>query len=150
MHRASASRARNSTDMRAANITFEKQCVSDVMTPGVITCVPSMSLRAVARMMANNRVHAVVVIGRDDERHPWGVISDLDLVTAIGTDGTAGTVAGSPLVTIAPDAGMEDAARLLAEHQTAHLLVTADGGLPIGVISTLDVARAFSGADSSR
>jgi hypothetical protein len=32
----------------------------------------------------------------------------------------------------------------MAENETAHLLVIADTGLPIGVVSTLDVARVFA------
>jgi len=119
--------------------------VGDVMTPGVLTCLPATPLRDVARMMARHRVHAIVVFGADDSLHPWGVVSDLDLVAAIGTPATAGTVAASPVVTVTPELTLEHAATLMAENQTSHLLVVADTGLPVGVVSTLDVARALAG-----
>jgi CBS domain-containing protein len=32
----------------------------------------------------------------------------------------------------------------MAENETTHLLVISDAGLPVGVISTLDVARALA------
>jgi len=118
--------------------------VGEAMTPGVLTCTPDTELRDVARMMARYHVHAIVVFG-PDQLDAWGVLSDLDLVGAIGTVSDAGTIAVSPVVTVTPDATLVDAARLMEENQSHHLLVTSEGGLPVGVISTLDVARAFAG-----
>ena len=118
--------------------------VGEAMNPGVLTCLPITPLRTVARMMGRHRVHAIVVFGTDDRLHPWGVISDLDLVGAIGTHANAGTVAASPVVTVTPDSTLVNAAKLLAEHETSHLLVISETGLPIGVLSTLDIARAFA------
>jgi CBS domain-containing protein len=118
--------------------------VGEAMTPGVLTCLPTTPLRDVARMMARHRVHAIVVFGSDDQLHPWGVVSDLDLVAALDTHANAGAVAASPVVTATPDLSLRHAAQLMAENETAHLLVIADTGLPIGVVSTLDVARVFA------
>src|SRR5947209_20615271 len=94
--------------------------VGEVMTPGVLTCLPVTPLRDVARMMARHRVHAIVVFAADDRLHLWGVVSDLDLVGAIGTHANAGSVAGSPVVTVAPDLALEHAATLMAENETSH------------------------------
>ena len=118
--------------------------VGEAMTPGVLTCLPLTPLRDVARMMARHRVHAIVVFASDDRLHPWGVVSDLDLVAAISTEANAGAVAASPVVTVTAELSLEHAARLLAENETTHLLVISDAGLPIGILSTLDVARAFA------
>ncbi|HVC87039.1 MAG TPA: CBS domain-containing protein [Gaiellaceae bacterium] len=126
--------------------------VGEAMTPGVLTCLPVTPLRDVARMMARHHVHAIVVFASDDRLHPWGVVSDLDLVRAIGTHANAGAVAASPVVTATAGLTLENAAKLLAEHDTTHLLVISDAGLPVGVLSTLDVARAFAaeaGADEN-
>jgi CBS domain-containing protein len=116
------------------------------MNPGVLTCASATTLRDVARMMSMHRIHAVVVLGNDSGLRPWGVVSDLDLVGAIGTDADAGAIAASPVVTVTEDVTVEHAATLLAENETSHLLVVDDAGLPIGVLSTLDVARAFASA----
>jgi CBS domain-containing protein len=118
--------------------------VGEVMTPGVLTCLPVTPLRDVARMMARHRVHAIVVFGTDDRLRPWGVVSDLDLVAAIGTAANAGAVATSPVITVTPELALEHAATLMAENETTHLLVVSDMGLPVGVISSLDVARALA------
>jgi CBS domain-containing protein len=119
--------------------------VGESMSPGVITCLPEMPLRTVARMMATHRVHAIVVFGHDDSLAPWGVVSDLDLVNAIGQPVAAGAVAATPVVTVKPSEPLARAAQLMREHATAHLLVVADETeLPIGVLSTLDIARALA------
>jgi CBS domain-containing protein len=118
--------------------------VGEVMSPGVLTCLPVTPLLDVARMMARHRVHAIVVFGTDDRLRPWGVVSDLDLVGAIGTGADAGSIAASPVITVTPELAVEHAATLMAENETTHLLVVSDTGLPVGVISSLDVARALA------
>jgi CBS domain-containing protein len=130
--------------MSAMTTELRTGTVGEVMTPGVLTCLPVTPLRDVARMMARHRVHAIVVFGVDDRLHPWGVVSDLDLVSAIGTHANAGAVAASPVVTVTPDLSLEHAATLMAENETTHLVVISHHGLPVGIVSTLDVARAFA------
>jgi len=121
--------------------------VAEVMTPGILTCLPVTPLRVVAQMMATHRVHAIVVFGHEDTLLPWGVLSDLDLAGAIESRATAGAVAASPIVTVTPGDSLLYAAQLMREHSTTHVIVVADESspLPIGVLSTLDVARAFAG-----
>jgi CBS domain-containing protein len=120
--------------------------VGEAMTPGIITCLPSTPLRTVARMMATHRVHAIVVFGHDDVLLPWGVVSDLDLVGGLESDAQAKAVAASPIVTVTIDDTLSYAAQLMREYSTSHLVVIADESspLPIGVLSTLDIARAFA------
>lgn len=125
--------------------------VGEAMSPGVIACHPLSPLRVVARMMAAHRVHAVVVFGGEPPARPWGVVSDLDLVGALGTRANAGAVAASPVVTVEPSDTLQHAAQLLRDNRTAHLIVVdPDSKLPIGVLSTLDIAKAVAveqGAD---
>ena len=45
-----------------------------------------------------------------------------------------------------PATVLETAARLMAEHGTAHLIVASpQTGLPVGIVSTLDIARIAAG-----
>jgi CBS domain-containing protein len=119
--------------------------VGQVMHPGVIVAAPESPLRYVACLMAQHRVHAVVVIGDDEEGGVWGIVSDTDLVSAIlrgeVDEHTAGAMARTQIVTVSRGDSIERAARLMSEHALTHLLVVA-GTKPVGVISTLDLARA--------
>ena len=57
--------------------------VSDAMHEGILTCDRDASLADVARTMAEERVHCVVVESGSGESGPlWGIVSDLDLVAA--------------------------------------------------------------------
>jgi CBS domain-containing protein len=122
--------------------SFEHATVSDAMRAGVITCPPDMSMEAVARIMATNHVHSVLVTGPGDDR-PWGVVTDHDVlaVAADAADRLAGSCEAAELVTVAPGERLEVAARLMREHGVSHLLVVdSERGVPLGVVSTLDIA----------
>jgi CBS domain-containing protein len=97
-------------------------------------------------MMATNHIHSVVVtVGSEASvPQPWGIVSDLDLAKAAAgsaLDRTAAEMAVTEVITVEPDESLERAAQLMAEHETAHLIVVdAVLGRPVGVISTLDIA----------
>jgi CBS domain-containing protein len=127
--------------------------VADHMSTGVISCPPATPLRNVARLMAERRVHGIFVFDyglEDDEtKELWGLVSDLDVVAAMCGDiekRTARDSAVVPLVTINSTAPLEWAARLMAEHDVSHLAVVDPlTQRPVGVISTLDIARTAEG-----
>lgn len=134
---------------------FEHAVVEDVMRAGIISCGPETDLTTVARMMATNHVHAVVVSGIDStpdggEHLTWGILTALDLVTAtlpgVGTP-VAGEVASTEIVTVDAGEPLEHAVQLLVEHQLSHLLVVS-GARPVGVLSTLDVAGWLAAGDT--
>jgi CBS domain-containing protein len=121
--------------------------VGAVMHPGVITCPLDTPLREVAETMAAERVHCVVA--HDGDGSLWGVVSDLDLVAVASARDievrTAGGMAATPVVLVAPDDTVEHAAQLMTENAISHLVVVEpDEGRPVGVLSTLDVAKALS------
>jgi CBS domain-containing protein len=130
--------------------------VGDAMRPGILMCRAATPLREAALLMASRRVHCVVVRATGSAPtapRDWTLLSDLDLARAIACgrldEATAGDVASVELVTVSPDSTLEDAARLMVEHASAHLVVTGRGtGAPVGVLSTLDLAAAIAGLDS--
>ena len=132
--------------------TFLRARVSDVMTEGLITCAPATPLRGVARLMAAHRVHSVFVFdfGTEDDESPelWGIVSDLDLVAAAWANvdsQTAGESAVTPLVYVRRDDDLRHAAQLMAESGVSHLaVVDPKTRRPVGVLSTLDIARAVA------
>lgn len=128
--------------------SFEHARVSDAMRAGVVTCSPDTQLKTVARMMATYNIHCIVVKGdeleRGGEERPWGIVSDLNLVEALsagGAERTAGATAVTEVVTVEPDETLVRAAHLMAEHETAQLVVVdPDARKPVGILSTLDIA----------
>ena len=132
-------------------IDLEQALVADFMHAGVLACAPETSLPDVAKMMVRHRIHCVVVLGDagDDAQH-WGVVTDLDLaeMAAAGSidERTAGDCAVGPTVVVHPGDTLRHAAQLLADNGVAHALVArARPARPLGVLSTLDIARAIVG-----
>ena len=137
----------NTAADRARAATFQSTRVGDVMSEHIVSCAPEMALRPVAGLMADHRIHSVIVFKGGPER-AWGIVSDLDVVSAAAGDldrWSAGEVAGGPLVTVSPDERLVRAAQLMAEYQTAHLIVVDPAtDRPVGVVSSLDVARTLA------
>ena len=135
---------------------FADATVADTMHAGVLSCGPEATLGDVARIMSTHRVHCVVVSGVSGiigERLVWGIVSDTDLMAAAADPErvTAGEVAATEIVTVDAATPLVEAARLMAEHDTSHLVVTsARQAMPVGVISSLDVVTALAwGRDAS-
>ncbi|MGZ6726024.1 MAG: CBS domain-containing protein [Gaiellaceae bacterium] len=128
--------------------------VAQAMHPGVVTCPRETPLATVARMMTLYRIHSVVVFGEESDDGTggelWGVVSDLDLVSAANTgaleDRTAGGTAATPAVLVDSNDSLAHAAQLMSEHEITHLVVVQpESTRPIGILSTLDVARVLGG-----
>ena len=131
--------------------------VGDAMHHGLISCSPDTPLPTVARMMATYRVHAILVTAHGAEELPgggWGVVTDADLLRAAQTEDfdekTSRMVAAGPVLTVTTADTLARAAQLLVEHQISHLIVAEPhSARPVGVLSTLDVARALAGFPES-
>jgi CBS domain-containing protein len=135
------------SELRTDFPALEHVRVGDCMHQGVLTCYAEDSLRDVAAIMANHRVHAVVVTCRHAER-PIGVVSDLDVLTALatGAESTAAQVAASESLTVSADATVQAAAQLMSEHGISHLVILDPaGGYPVDVLSSLDIVAVYAG-----
>ena len=133
-----------------ASVPFAQAVAGDAMHEGIVTCGVDATVLEVAAAMAAARIHCVVVAGvvrRGTTEHlSWGVLSDLDLMAALASgdeSARAASLAATATVTVETDEPLAEAARIMAEQQVAHLVVVERGAdRPVGVLSTLDVARA--------
>jgi CBS domain-containing protein len=130
-----------------------RRTVREGMQLGLYTCSPDAGIQELAAAMAEHSIHSVVVAGierrdRGGEHLAWGIVSDLDLIRALrpgGENATAGELAGTEILTVSPNETLEGAVQLMTEHETAHLVVVSpQTGRPVGMLSTLDVARAVA------
>ena len=116
--------------------------VKDAMTSDVKTAAPSQSLTDVARLMKQEDVGSVPVV--DGERL-IGVVTDRDIVVRGIADGSdphaikAGDIASRDVVTVRPGDDLDDAMRLMAQHQVRRLPVVDEQRL-VGMLAQADVA----------
>ncbi|NEB06294.1 CBS domain-containing protein [Streptomyces sp. SID13726] len=118
------------------------QHVSDIMTGAPVTVEPQTSVTAVARIMRDQDLGAVLVTDGDELR---GLVTDRDLVVrslAEGGDPERTTVAGAcsdHLVTVTPEDDLDHAIGLMREHAVRRIPVV-ENGRPVGVVSLGDAA----------
>ena len=143
-----------SSSPATGSTSLDRLTVLNALQLGLVECAADADVHTVAKAMADHSVHCVVVTGierraRRGEHLDWGIVSDLDLMAALApgaSDATAGGLAASDVLVVAPEDTLEHTAQLMAEHQTAHVVVVSpDTGLPTGILSTLDIARAAAG-----
>jgi CBS domain-containing protein len=131
-----------------SELPLESFTVLNALQLGLVECTADADVRSVARAMAEHTVHSVVVRGIKRPRS-WGIVSDLDLMAAMRPElkgATAGQLAASDPVVVGAKDTLGRAAQLMAEHQTAHLIVVDPvTDEPVGIISSLDVARFMAG-----
>jgi CBS domain-containing protein len=125
---------------------LDGQTLGAFASHGILSCTPDAPLAEVARLMAVNRVHAIVVV--DDTVPEPPVISDQDLTGAVATghfdELCACDVAGTEALSLPATETLARAAQLLSDHRVSHLIVRDKRRDPIGVISTLDIAAAIA------
>ena len=137
----------SSSEGRLARVT-----VDEVMHPGVITVSPGASLRELAGVLADRHIHAVAVVGLlhppdHEERTVWAFGTDMDVLRAAAGgnfDATAEAIAGAAPLIVDPGDTLDYAARALTEHRLHHAIVADELGMPLGVVSTLDVLRVLA------
>lgn len=131
----------------ALEFRFGTYTVLNALQLGLIECPADADVRTVARAMAEHSVHCVIVRGIEPDG--WGIVSDLDLMAGVRREvagATAGQLAATDSLVVDPADTLEHAAQLMAEHQTSHAVVVDPViGRPIGILSTLDIARFLAG-----
>ncbi|OYU86550.1 MAG: hypothetical protein CFE45_25015, partial [Burkholderiales bacterium PBB5] len=113
----------------------------------VITLVrPVQTLREVAALMASGADPSVVVV---EGGRPVGVVTAHDATRLLAEDASAGdrplqAVMGQPVLTLAMDATLNEAADRMLQHRVHHLVVVAPDGQLVGMLNEHDLARSMA------
>jgi CBS domain-containing protein len=118
--------------------------VQAVMTKNPTTVTPDTPATEAARIMKTEDTGIVPIVDGD---RLGGVITDRDLTLRILAEGKSpdtkvGELASKDLVTIDPQQSLEEAARLMAEHQIRRLPVVEEDGRLVGILAQKDLAEA--------
>jgi len=140
--------------------------IEDFMTRRVVTVTPDTSILAAAKLMLENHISGLPVV--DTSAHVVGIISESDLLRddGKGVDGSPwlqmmvgpDALSGEPAqlgarkvgdvmtrgpVTVAPNASIAQACRLMEQHGIKRLPVVENDTL-VGLIARADLVRAFA------
>ncbi len=118
--------------------------VDSLMHRPVVTIEADATVRAGAEQMQRDRVGCLIVVRGG---HPVGIVTERDIVFRFGAAGRSpdatrmADVATAPIVSVTPDASVEEAAATMKRLRIKRLVVMRDG-VPRGVISVTDIAYA--------
>ncbi len=122
------------------------QTVSDVMTRSLITVDDATTVHDAMHQMRSNEVSSLVV--EPNEKGEWGIMTRRDIVTKIvrdnksPTDITVGQIASRPVVTVAAETSLHEAAGVISDKNISRLLVARDGDI-IGITTETDIFGAI-------
>jgi CBS domain-containing protein len=144
---------------------MKKATVADVMTRRVITAGEDIPFKEIARLMAENGVRGLPVMGDDDQ--VVGVVSEEDLLEALDgghshlewlTDGRRGDLSGDvdagklmsrEVVSIGPDQEVDEAARIMLRNGVTRLPVLDEAGRLVGIVTRTDLLRRYLRSDEA-
>jgi CBS domain-containing protein len=118
--------------------------VRDLMTPKPGTVEPLTPIIEAAKIMQREDAGSVPVVEGD---RLSGIVTDRDIVLRIVAEGrdprsiTVGEIASKQLVTIDPEQSVDEARRLMAEHQVRRLPVCEEDGRLVGIVAQADIAE---------
>ncbi len=143
--------------------------VSMVMTRDVITVKRDMSLKDLARLLAEKGISGVPVV--DDLNRVIGIVTEADIIFQTGQKRSRGLreflrelfgephpkdtrgpfselrvedIMSTPVITATPDMDIRDVAVILAEKRIKRMPVVDSDARLIGIISRQDIVRAVS------
>jgi CBS domain-containing protein len=123
--------------------------IRDAMTSnprGVETSTPVVEA---ARLMKSEDVGSLPIL---ESERLVGMVTDRDIVLRVVAEGkdvqssTVGEIASRDLVTVDPQQDLDEALRLMAQHQVRRLPVVEEDGRLVGILAQADVAT--SGHDA--
>jgi CBS domain-containing protein len=127
--------------------------ISDSMTANPCSIDADKSVAYAAKMMRDEDVGLAPIVERD---RLVGTLTDRDIAVRVVAEGrdpestTVREVASSDLVTIDPQQGLDEALRLMAQHQVRRLPVVEEDGRLVGVVAQADVAQHAGASQTGR
>jgi CBS domain-containing protein len=118
--------------------------VTEIMTSKLCTIDADKPVAYAARMMRDEDVGLAPIVEGD---RLVGTLTDRDIAVRVVAEGRdpgstqVKEVASTDLVTVDPQQDLDDALRLMAEHQVRRIPVVGEDGRLVGILAQADVAR---------
>ena len=121
--------------------TMKDTPISEIMNAPVRTVDAETTIAAAARDLTEHGIGSLVV----GEERIEGIVTETDIVKSVGEglDPTATPIAdlmSDPVVTIRPTDSVEAAGERMG-HNTVKKLPVTEGGTPVGIVTTTDLAH---------
>jgi len=118
--------------------------VKEVMTSNPVTVEASTPVVEAARIMKEKDTGIVPLV---ENGRLLGTVTDRDIAVRVIAEGrdpqstTLREIASTDIVTVDPQQNLDEALRMMAQHQVRRLPVVEEDGRLVGIVSQADVAR---------
>ncbi|MDQ5821877.1 MAG: CBS domain-containing protein [Actinomycetota bacterium] len=118
--------------------------VQELMTSNPKTVESSATVVDAAKLMRDEDTGIIPIVEAD---RLVGTITDRDIAIRVVAEGkdpqttTVGEIASRDLVTVDPQQDLDEALRLMAQHQVRRLPVVEEDGKLVGILAQADIAR---------
>jgi CBS domain-containing protein len=125
-------------------VTHHERKIRDVMTPNPRTIEPSATVQEAAKLMRDLDVGPIPIV---ENGSVSGIVTDRDIVLNVVAEGkdpsatTVGQIASRDLITVDPEQTLDEALRLMGQHQIRRLPVCEEDGRLVGIVAQADIAR---------
>jgi len=125
-------------------VTHHDRKIRDVMTSNPRTIEPSTTVQEAAKLMRDEDVGPIPIV---ENGSVSGIVTDRDIVLNVVAEGVDPTstpvsqIASRDLITIDPEQTLDEALRLMGQHQVRRLPVCEEDGRLVGIIAQADIAR---------
>ncbi|NET41341.1 response regulator [Okeania sp. SIO2B3] len=130
---------------------LQLRLVREVMNSKVVCATPETSLLKIAQLMSDRYISSIVIVepGTESLQIPVGMLSERDLVKfqALGLNlenSIAEAVMSKPLLTVKPEASLWTVQKIIEEHNIRQLVVKAEQGELIGIVTQSSVLQAIN------
>jgi CBS domain-containing protein len=121
--------------------------ISAFMTPKekVVSCMPEHSIRTALDLMVTQKVGSVVVLDKDKNLRPLGIVTRTDMLEAYHKgfgldDHTVAEIMHVSLTAVLDTMHKDEAAKVFEKNKQHHAIVINKEGEFMGLISSMDVA----------
>jgi CBS domain-containing protein len=115
--------------------------IRDAMTPDPTSVDPGTSVQDAARRMRDEDVGALPIV---EGGRLVAMVTDRDIAVRAVADGkidcAVGEIASKDVVSVDPQQTLQEAARLMGQHQLRRLPVCEEDGRLVGILAQADIA----------
>ena len=123
--------------------------VSELMNRNVQTDFEDQNIMSACNIMYTNDIGSVIIVTRNDDRSPVGIITERDVVRILGKlnsdllNTPLNTLMSKPLIPIEESATVSDAGKLLITKKIRRLVVLDRNNKMCGILTQNDIFRAI-------
>lgn len=116
--------------------------IADLMAKRVLTAAPHHTVGHLRGIMERNRIHAVPVIGTNEE--PLGIVTTADLARKVKDESPVSRIMTKDVTVVPAYNDAATAARIMRRRKIHHVVVTHEKKV-IGIISSFDLLKLVEG-----